>query len=264
MNKEQMYQLEVESARFYEQNFVPAVFSSWAQKVINYLDLRPSEDFLDVACGTGIVARTAKCRQNKRVHITGCDINKGMLQVAQEMEPNIEWVVGDAEKLPFESRTFDKIACQFALMFFSNKVKAINEMVRLKRNGGKVVISTWDILEANEGYYDFHRLLEEVGGKALGDILMAPFSLGKISNINLIMSESRVSSYRIENVREEVVFPSIKYWIDCDIHGSPIAEKITEPQYHQLLGLAEEQLEKYISEEGDVRFNMSAHMIIIE
>jgi ubiquinone/menaquinone biosynthesis C-methylase UbiE len=58
---------------------------------------------LDVACGTGVVARTAADRMGGQGRVVGLDLNQGMLTVAGRLRPDIEWRQGDAADLPFES-----------------------------------------------------------------------------------------------------------------------------------------------------------------
>ena len=59
MAKKEGYQLELEGARFYEENFVPSLFENWAKRTVEKLSLSDGDHLLDIACGTGIVARIA-------------------------------------------------------------------------------------------------------------------------------------------------------------------------------------------------------------
>jgi ubiquinone/menaquinone biosynthesis C-methylase UbiE len=264
MENKESYQLEKSGANFYERNFVPALFEAWAKVTVQRLTLEESDQLLDVACGTGIVARIAKESKIGNLKITGCDINTGMLEVATEIDPDINWIKADAENLPFENDSFDKVSCQFGFMFFQDRAKALIEMDRVKKVNGKIVLGIWDRIEANEGYFDLLQIVENIGGKKMGLILKSPFNLGNKNEIDKILKSSKVSNYLIETIKEEVVFPSIQHWIDCDVKASPIAENITEHQYYQLQKEANTKLEKYLDANGKVKFNMSAHIVTIE
>ena len=90
---------------------------------------------LDVACGTGIVARQAAYLVGTTGHIVGVDLNAGMLDVATENAPSdgpdMEWLEGDAAELPCADESFDVVLCQQGLQFFPNKVGAVREMHRV-------------------------------------------------------------------------------------------------------------------------------------
>ncbi|TBW30008.1 class I SAM-dependent methyltransferase [Gramella sp. KN1008] len=264
MDDNNTYQLQKKGAKFYEKNFVPSLFQKWAEISVQKLSLKESDHLLDVACGTGIVARTARDKKIENLKITGCDINPGMLEVASEIDPEINWVKGNAENLPFENDSFEKISCQFGLMFFKDPVKAIMEMNRVKRKNGKIIIAIWDKVEANEGYFDLLQLVENIGGKDLGLILRSPFNLGDKDLIDKILKLSKTPGYELETIQSFVEFPSIEHWIDCDVKASPIADKITDQQYSSLQREAKKKLYQYVDDDQKVRFNMSAHILTLK
>lgn len=264
MTKKEAYQLELEGARFYEENFVPSLFENWGKKTVEKLCLSDGDQLLDIACGTGIVARIAKAGKIGELRITGIDINEAMLEVAKAIEPEIDWIKGSAQSLPFDDQSFEKISCQFGFMFFEDHVKSLNEMKRIKKPAGKIIIGIWDKIEANEGYFDLLQIIENIGGQDLGQILRSPFKLGDKDVINEIIKLSEISKYKIETIRTKVEFPSIDHWINCDVKASPIGEEISNHQYSELLQKAKVELNKYVTEDQKVSFNMSAHIVTIE
>ena len=263
MKEIESYQLNIKEAKFYEKHFVPTLFKKWAELIVEELNLEPSNQVLDIACGTGIVARTVLKKGIESIDITGCDLNAGMLQVASEIAPNITWTVGNAEHLPFENNSFDKISCQFGVMFFQDPIAALNEMIRVLDSNGKIIISIWNTIEENEGYYDLLILLEKIGEPELGSILRSPFILGKKQKIEELIKASNVQNFKLETIQAGVEFPSIEYWIDCDIKASPIATRISEEQYSYLVDDAKIKLNHYVDSTGKVRFNLSAHIVSI-
>jgi SAM-dependent methyltransferase len=108
----------LEVAELYEERFVPALFADWAPAVADVADLAPGQRVLDVACGTGILARTAADRVGELGIVTGVDANPAMLTVAGRVRPDLDWRLGDAQTLPFGDGSFDRVMCQMALMFF--------------------------------------------------------------------------------------------------------------------------------------------------
>jgi SAM-dependent methyltransferase len=102
---------------------------------------------LDVACGTGNTAITA--RRIGGAKVTGVDFTPELLSQAQAEgslaeADDIEWKEGNAENLPFGDESFDVVLSSFGHMFAQNPEVAIREMLRvLKRGGGRVAFATW-------------------------------------------------------------------------------------------------------------------------
>lgn len=80
-----------EAAQAYEALFVPALFEQWTPIVAELAQIRPGERVLDVACGTGVLARHAAQRVGPGGQVVGLDPNPGMLAVARQHAPAIEW-----------------------------------------------------------------------------------------------------------------------------------------------------------------------------
>jgi 2-polyprenyl-3-methyl-5-hydroxy-6-metoxy-1,4-benzoquinol methylase len=106
--------------------------------------VEPGMRVLDVACGTGNAAIPA-ARSGARV--TGLDLAPKMLEQARVKAETagleIEWVEGDAEELPFEDGSFDRVLSIFGHMFAPRHERVADEMVRVCRKGGKIVTATW-------------------------------------------------------------------------------------------------------------------------
>ena len=137
-------------AETYEKFMVPAIFAPWVSSLLNLADLKHGERVLDVACGTGIVARSAMEKVGEDGHVVGLDFNTGMLGVARALLPSVEWQEGDATDMPFSEGRFDAVLCQQGLQFCSDRSAAVGEMYRVLAPGGRVVISAWLPLEQKQ------------------------------------------------------------------------------------------------------------------
>jgi len=121
-------QEELQAGRGYETLFVPALFAPWTRHVLEGAAVQEGAHVLDIACGSGVLARAALERSGNSGRVVGLDPAPGMIAAANEVEPNIEWVLGSAEDLPFDDATFENVISQFGMMFFQNRLKATTEM----------------------------------------------------------------------------------------------------------------------------------------
>ena len=108
------------------------------------LDARAGERILDVATGTGWSARNAA---RDGAVVIGVDISSELLAAARELashvRPPVEFRLGDAERLPFEKGTFDGVISTFGVMFATDQAQAAEELARVCRPGGRLVLATW-------------------------------------------------------------------------------------------------------------------------
>lgn len=129
----------------YERFFVPAIGGPLANDLIAEAGLRAGERVLDVACGTGIVARLAAERVGRSGMVGGVDINAGMLGVARSVSAPagaaIKWYESSAESIPLPKESFDVVLCQLGLMFMLDKGAAVSEMHRVLVPDGRALVS---------------------------------------------------------------------------------------------------------------------------
>ncbi len=115
----------------------------WKNALVDVVNPRPGERFLDVAGGTGDIAFRLLKRQGNRPDITVCDINPAMLAVGRDRAVNrgllkgLTWTTGDAENLPFPDRSFDGYTIAFGLRNVTDIDKALGEAYRVLRPGGR-------------------------------------------------------------------------------------------------------------------------------
>lgn len=133
-------------AEAYEQTFVPAIALPVSETLLDMADLREGERVIDVACGTGIVARLAAARVGASGAVVGVDLAPEMIEVARQMSApaaaSIEWHAADAVSLPLPDDSFDVALCQMGLMFVSDKPAALAQMRRVLVDAGRCVVST--------------------------------------------------------------------------------------------------------------------------
>lgn len=106
---------DIDAAGAYEELFVSALFGQWTAAVLEAAQVAPDQRVLDVACGTGVLAREATVLTKSTGSVAGLDPNAGMLVVAERLAPEIEWRQGVAESLPFPDESFDALRAPFEL-----------------------------------------------------------------------------------------------------------------------------------------------------
>ena len=92
----------IEAGRGYERLFVPALFGVWTKHLLEGAAVREGSHVLDIACGTGVLARQAMARAGSDGRVVGADPAPGMLAAAKEIEPAIDWILCPAEALDVE------------------------------------------------------------------------------------------------------------------------------------------------------------------
>ena len=167
MSRHQPWHLGAEAAELYERCVARYILGPWAPLLAEAACLAEGEHVLDVACGTGVVARVAAKRIGSVGRVVGVDLNPAMIGVGRSLPvpagAPIEWLERDALDLQFEDASFDVVLCQQGLQFFSDKGAALKEMHRVLKHGGRLALSVW----TNAGLYN------SAVGDALGQFVSA-------------------------------------------------------------------------------------------
>ncbi len=254
-------QITAEAARVYESFFVPALFGQFAPWLVEAAGIRGGGRVLDVATGTGVVARAALKRG---ASVSAVDINEGMLTVARELEPHVNFQRAPAEALPFDDNAFDAVTCQFALMFFEDRVQALREMRRVCHPGGHVAVSVFNAWEESPGYRDLIPLLGEIMGEEAAGALKAPFCLGDPAELAALLDDAGLGAAQRIHKTGQIRHSSLEAWLDTEIGGWTLARMATPEIMTALKAAAETRLGQYRNADGTVSFEAPAVFAIAE
>ncbi len=263
MNDAATGQVTKSAAEVYEEFFVPALFQQWAARIADAAKMESGQRVLDVACGPGTSAREFTTRVGVRGSVVGVDMNSSMLDVARRKAPEVIWRQASAESLPFSDNSFDAVACQFALMFFTDRRAAIKEMLRVLCPDGRLVVAVWDSLENTPGYFAVTELLQRLFGDEAANAIRAPYNLGDKRILRSEFTNAGVSNIEITTRPGTAHFTSIRDWIYTDVRGWTLADMINDAQFDRLLEEAEHALQEYVGADGRVSFPAPAHIVTV-
>jgi SAM-dependent methyltransferase len=111
--------------------------------------LEPGSDILDLCCGQGNLSAAAHARGFR---VTGLDFSREMLAHAHDRAPDVVFLVGDAQEMPFDEDVFDAVTCGFGLMHVPDQPKALSEVARVLRPGGRFVMTSWHGPDVSETF----------------------------------------------------------------------------------------------------------------
>lgn len=254
-------QVTADAAEVYQRLFVPALLQEWAPRVADAAGIGPGQRVLDVACGTGVLARHAAELVGVKGSVTGLDINDGMLAVARRLAPLIDWRQGPAERLPFVTGTFDAVVSQFGLMFFENRVGAIREMARVLRPGGRLAVAVWDGIDHSPGYAALAGILRRLFGAEVARGLEGPFVLGDRTALQSLFAEAGLPGAHVNSATGTVRFESIRVWVTAEVRGWVFGDRIDDDQFEHLVETVERELGRYVTPSGEVSFAIGAHIV---
>jgi ubiquinone/menaquinone biosynthesis C-methylase UbiE len=182
--------------------------------------IEPSMQVLDVACGPGIVACAAAVRA---AQVTGIDLTPAMIDHARLRQAslglaNLGWRVGDAARLPFEAATFDVVMTRYSFHHMPDPGIALQEMKRVCRPGGRIVVCDATPAPQAQGAYDRMEALRDPShASALTQTQLR--SLGRTAGL----AELLVDSYRLEaeldTLADATDMAALTQMLDADIAG---------------------------------------------
>lgn len=187
----------------YEQALVGPLFRPWVEQLLDDVELAPGDRILDIACGTGIVARLAKKRLSGTGKAVGVDLNPHMLAVARKVAPDIDWREGDASALPLlDNERFEVVVSQQGLQFFPDKPAAVRQMRSALAANGRLAVSTWRPDE------EFPVLLElrHVAERHVGDLVDRRHGFGEANAVETLLRDAGFREVRSKTVSQTIRF----------------------------------------------------------
>jgi ubiquinone/menaquinone biosynthesis C-methylase UbiE len=210
-------------AEVFDSFFGPTLFSPWAEVLLDYAQPQPGERVLDLACGTGTVARKAAPLVGAAGTVVGADINPGMLEVARAYpDPEgvpIAWQAHDAASLDFPDDSFDLVLCQQGLQFFPNRWAALKEIQRVLAEGGRLMLNLWQSLERHAVY---HALIQ-AEAQTLGvprEAVAGPFLFPDAEELRALLESAGYRGVQVWSETLDAVFPSTERFVELTLYAT--------------------------------------------
>jgi ubiquinone/menaquinone biosynthesis C-methylase UbiE len=187
----------------YERVLVGPLFRPFAEQLIARIAPNRGHSLIDVASGTGIVARIARERLGPDARIVGVDLAPAMLAVARAVDATIDWRAGNALALPVRAaEQFDVLTCHQGLQFMPDKPGAVREMRRVLAPGGRVAIATWCSLHDLPGMLELNAVAE----RHVGPIVDSRHSFGDAAALNSLLIDAGFSDVNVATHSHDVQF----------------------------------------------------------
>jgi SAM-dependent methyltransferase len=236
-------------------------------ELVGLADLHGGERVLDLACGTGVVARGVREALGEGGVVVASDINGDMLEVARSHSADlaIEWQEADACALPFDDGEFDLVFCQQGLQFVSDRDAALSEIRRVLGIGGRAVLAVWSSIEDRPG---FDALAEAIGShvsaEAAAGLGHGPFGYGPVDDLERSLIGTCFSEVRVQQREKLVRFPSPTELVRRYALSTPLAPAFSQTEHSALMQLIDEVSEalKDFTSPTELAFPIAAYLAV--
>jgi ubiquinone/menaquinone biosynthesis C-methylase UbiE len=192
--------------------------------LLEMAELKPGEMVLDVACGTGLVSFNALAKLGEGGRVLGTDISEKMVQMANslalrknESRAKFEWM--DAEDLQLENNSFDAVLCSLGLMYVPDPRKALQEMNRVLKPGGRAVAAVW----GQRKKCGWAEIFEIVDQHVASEVCPMFFNLGNPDMLELHFKVSGFTDIKVQRISTILLYKDDREALGAAFDGGPVA-----------------------------------------
>ncbi|WP_397475004.1 class I SAM-dependent methyltransferase [Pusillimonas sp.] len=215
--------MEFRAAEVYERYLSRAIADPWTRVLLELASPQPGERVLDLACGTGSVARQVAPMVGVSGQVVALDINAEMLEVGRAQPApagaSILWQEGNAIRLELPADAFDLVLCQQRLQFFADRELSAREMRRVLRSGGSAVISVWQSLSQHPVYEALFTATARLLEVPITAVDVA-FSLSSPDELYTLLHEAGFQSIDITPRSLSIRLPEPERFVQLSIEGA--------------------------------------------
>jgi len=209
---------------------VPILFEPWAKALIDAHGPWDGRRVLDLATGTGIVARMLAEQLGPSGSVLGTDLNAEMLKVAAASISNefrnIEFVECPAENLECIDNSFDYVVCQQGFQFFSDKIASAKEIRRVLRDDGTVIVSVWRTVAECHFFNTICETLESIGEAEIAGMMRAPFDFLPRNDLEVAFQSAEFSSVDVNFEERDMIISGGVEHATRTAYSTPIGPRL--------------------------------------
>lgn len=257
------FQLAQHQATAYE-SFTRVFMEGSAQLLVEGALIRAGDVVLDLACGTGLVARHAASLLSPDGRLVGADINPAMLEIARDsIGGGVEWVESPSDALPFDDDTFTHVICQQGFQFFPDPVAAMRETVRVIRPGGVLIATVWATPGQNPYIENQLDLLAELDPSLVTSVQRAT----PANADDFLRSAARTAGFHdveVTLLEHDVDIADFEPWFLAQTGGTPwgpTLAALTDAERQQLASAMAARIEPYAVPDGGHRIPFRSHRL---
>jgi ubiquinone/menaquinone biosynthesis C-methylase UbiE len=206
------------------ENFWQSQLKPAQDLMLRMTSLRPGENIIDIACGTGLITFPAAEMVGPEGFILATDISDGMVKKGKELAEqknyrNVRFERMDAEALTVADAEFDVALCALGLMYFPDPVKGLKEMYRVLKPGGRASAAVWGQRD-NCGWSEVFEIVDK---RVSSEVCPMFFNLGNHDVLKRSFEAAGFSSVAFERIQTELIYRSDDEACGAAFAGGPVA-----------------------------------------
>lgn len=211
------------ASSFYEPSWVEQLMPAH-NALLTKIRLEPGEKVLDIACGSGQLTFPAAKMVGKSGQVVGTDISDKMIEMAKakaldRSQSNVDFIRMGADKLDFEDASFDTVICSLGLMYFPEPLRALDEMLRVLKPGGKLGITVWG-KRVNCGWAG---VFEIVDRRVVTEVCPLFFQFGYPENLAKLIERSGFQAVQTQVINSVLKYQDEEEASQAAFAGGPVA-----------------------------------------
>ena len=226
---------------------------------LNFLNLDPATQLLDVGCGSGVFSSLASATG---AYVTGIDASEALIEKAQQRGTTAKFTTGEMEELPFAGNTFD-VVCGFnSFQYAANINNAFSEVRRVLKPGGKLVVMIWENKEDCEAASNL---------AAIGSLLPppppgapGPFALSENQLLEKTLGAIGFKILSSEDIGTVWDYPDTSIALKGLLSSGPAARAIANSGLEKVQEAVKKSFDPYIRDNGHVVYHNKFRIVISE